>query len=484
MIGRKEELVILKKTLQGSQSEFISILGRRRVGKTFLIEEFYEEHMRFQMSGQKDFSNKDHLKIFKQKLNKQFDGIKLPNKTDNWLNGIQNLIYCLENTKDVSTKKRVVFFDEVPWLSKPKSKFLAALGYFWNEYARKNKIILVICGSASSWMLSKIIKEKGSLYNRMTKLIHIQPFSIAETQAFLESKGIFYNTEQLISIYMAFGGIPHYLNEVESGTSAVQNIQRMCFTPNGLLVNEYGNLYDALFTNSQDHKKIIEALFKTKRGLTKLQIAKETELSANGAFYIKIEELISCGFVMEVQDVGKKTKHNLLRLIDEYSLFYHQFIKGNKTITEDHWHGLSNTPQYHSWSGYAFENFCFRHLKNIKKALGINGIISNTASFYAKPSEKEPGAQIDMVIDRADKCINIIECKYFKEDFYLSKSEAEKIKSRKAVFRYHSNTKKQLFVTLISPGRLIQSKESIGLIDNTISADELLGININKIELD
>ncbi len=471
MIGRYEEQKILLKSLHSKQSEFIAVVGRRRVGKTHLIEEFFKDQMAFHISGQKDFTNQQHLKIFTLKLKAQFPKAKFPQPCDNWLNLMLNLIHCL---KSKSSKKRVVFFDELPWLSKPKSNFLAALGYFWNEWARKNNVILVVCGSAASWMLSNIVREKGSLYNRMTKLINVQPFTIQETKAFFESNNIRFTTEQLIQIYMVMGGIPHYLKEVEKGASAIQNIQRICFSPNGLLVKEYGNLYDALFTNSQDHKKIIEVLFKSKKGLTKLEISKASKLLPNGAFYDKIEELVECGFIMEVHDITEKSKHNLYRLIDEYSLFYHHFIKNNKSATKTLWHSIANTSKYHAWSGYAFENLCFRHIQKIKTALQIGGMVTKAGSFYARSKAGVAGAQIDMIIDRADQCLNIIECKFFKDDFYLTKNEAEKIKKRKATFQYHSATKKQIYITTISPGQLIFSKASIGLIDQAFNTDIFL----------
>lgn len=328
-----------------------------------------------------------------------------------------------------------------------------------------------MCGSSASWMLKNIVKEKGSLYNRITRFIHVQPFTLHETKEYLTSRQVQLNNDQIIQLYMAMGGIPHYLKEVEANKTATQNIGAICFSRNGLLKHEYGNLYDALFTNSKIYKQIIETLFTSKRGLTKLQIAEQTKLTPNGAFYEKLDELVSCGFVAELQDLSKKSKQNLYRLIDEYSLFYHQFIKGVKGITTSHWQTIAHTPKYYTWSGYAFENLCIRHSNKIKQALQIGGMQTNMASFFAKGNSDVPGGQIDLIIDRADNCINLIECKFHKDDFYLNKVEIEKIKKRKAIFSHYTGTKKQLFVTLVSSSQLLQSKESIGLIDQTIESD-------------
>jgi uncharacterized protein len=474
MIGRANEQKILNKMLQSTESEFVAVIGRRRVGKTYLIEEFYKDHLVFQMSGHKDFTNQEHMKIFVEKMKTNFPKLKLKERNSSWLNIFLNLIQCLESEILKSDRKLVVFFDELPWLCKQKSTFLSALGYFWNDWARKKNIVLVVCGSAASWMLSNIVKEKGSLYNRVTKLIKVNPFTLSETKEYLQSKNIHYNIDQLIQIYMIMGGIPYYLKEIEAGISAVQNIQNICFSQNGLLTHEYSNLYDALFNNSKDYKKIIEVLFTKKRGLTKIEISEAAKLTPNGEFYDKLEELVECGFVVEVQDLSGKTKSNLFRLVDEYSLFYHQFIKKNKSKSDDYWFSQFNSPIYHVWSGYAFENFCLRNFDKIIEALRIGGMKLNVGSFYIKKSASSDGAQIDFLLDRADDCINIIECKFYKQEFYLSSDEAKKIKRRKAVFEYQSKTKKQIFITLVTLGTLIPSRESIGLIDQEINVETFL----------
>ena len=474
IIGRKQEQTIFQKMEKGSESEFVAVVGRRRVGKTYLVEEYFNQRIKFLVTATKDFSNADHLQYFENKLLKYFPDLKIRGRRT-WKNLFDNLILGLESLEDDLQVMPVIFIDELPWFAKQKSGFMAALAYFWNDWGRKNKIILVVCGSAGSWMMSNIVKEKGSLYNRMTKLIHIQPFTLSETKEFLSSKGIYYNEEQILQIYMVMGGMPHYLKEVSAGLSAVQNIQYMCFSPNGILTYEYDNLYDALFDNSNDYKKIIEVLHKKRRGLTRQEIAREAKLTTNGAFYAKIEELTQCDFLMEVANFDQKSKNAVLRLVDEYSLFYHHFIKKNKMNRDDYWFSVFNTGLYNNWIGYAFENCCFRHIDKIKDALKIGGIKINVGSFYHTADNEAAGAQIDILFDRADNCINLVECKYYKDHFYLSKPEADAIKKRKAVFQHISKTKKHIFITLIAPGELIFSRESTGLIDMAIGANALFG---------
>jgi uncharacterized protein len=271
------------------------------------------------------------------------------------------------------------------------------------------------------------------------------------------------------------GGIPHYLKEVEGNKSALQNIQTICFTTNGLLTNEFENLYDALFDNSKDHKTIIKALHKTKKGLTKQEIATHTKLTPNGAFYTKIEELKLSGFIIEVQAYNATSKWNVYRLIDEFTYFYLSFMGKTPIQTDDYWYTLMSSAAYHSWTGYAFENICFRHITNIKKSLGIHGIKTEIGSYYEPSKNEKLGAQIDLLISRADNCINLIECKYYNNEFYLQASEANKIKTRKAHLIHAVNNKKQIFVTLISPHAMIPSKESLGLVDIILDGNALMG---------
>ncbi len=475
MIGRIAEQKILLTALEGNQSEFIAVTGRRRVGKTYLIEQTYQSAMLMQLSGYKDFTNKQHLKLFANSIKQTFPKVALKERNDTWLNVFTNLITCLEMDLKKSKAKQVLFFDELPWLAKPKSGMLAALSFFWNSYAKDKEIVVVICGSAASWMIQKVINDKGGLYNRITKRIHLNPFTLHETKQYLETKNVFYNNEQLIQLYMVMGGIPHYLKEVEGNKSALQNIQKICFTANGLLTNEFENLYAALFENSKDHILIIKALHKIKKGLTKQEIAANTKLTPNGAFYTKLEELKLSGFIIEVQAYNATSKWNVFRLIDEFTYFYLSFMGKTSLQPDDYWYTLLSSTAYTVWTGYAFENICFRHISNIKKSLGIHGIKTEIGSYYELAKNEKRGAQIDLLISRADNCINLIECKYYNNEFYLQSSEANKLKTRKAHLVNAVSNKKQIFVTIISPHTMIPSKESIGLVDIILDGKALVG---------
>jgi uncharacterized protein len=474
MIERVNEQKVLLGVLKENDSAFIAVTGRRRVGKTYLIEQTYASNTLLQLSGFKDFTNNQHLKLFANAITQAFPGITLVEKNDSWLNAFTNLISCLEVELKPDSPKRVIFFDELPWLAKPKSGMLAALSFFWNSWAKNKKIILVICGSAASWMIEKVINDKGGLYNRVTKLLHLKPFTLYETKLFLESRNVFYNNEQLIQVYMVMGGIPHYLKEMEGNKSALQNIQSICFSANGLLRYEFENLYDALFSNSKDHKSIIKALHKKKKGLTIIEISKETKLIPNGAFYAKIEELTLSGFIIEVQAYNAKSNWNVYRLIDEFTFFYLSFMSKINISADDYWYNLSSSAAFKVWTGYAFENICIRHINNIKKSLGISGIQTELGCYKQVSENGMKGAQIDLIISRADNCVNLIECKYYNNSFYLQTAEVNKIKERKAHLMRVVKNKKQIFVTLISPHAMIPSKESLGLVDIILDAEAIV----------
>jgi hypothetical protein len=364
-IGREQEQEILQKGLASYEAEMIAIIGRRRIGKTYLIKEAYKENIAFEITGLQNAPLSEQLDNFTYWLQKMSNSkISLPTPK-NWLKAFMMLIDYLE-TLDFSTKK-VVFFDELSWMATHKSGFLRALGFFWNSWAVNKNIVVVICGSAASWMIQKVVNHRGSLHNRITKLIFLKPFTLSETKIYLETRNIHFNLYQIVQLYMAFGGVPHYLREIDGTKSAVQNIDAICFSDFGLLKSEFERLYPSLFENAEKHIKIIRALAKTNQGLTRNKIVKATDLPENGNLSKTLDELNQSGFISIYHPFGKKKKDSLYRLTDEYSLFYLRFIESSKNEGEGAWQHLSQTQTYKIWSGYAYENICLKHLSQVKK---------------------------------------------------------------------------------------------------------------------
>jgi hypothetical protein len=413
----------------------------------------------------------EQLKNFKIELEKVGNNV-LPIETPkNWFDAFILLIKHLESSGN--SRQKVVFFDELPWLATNRSGFLRALSYFWNSWADRQNVIVIICGSAASWMIQKVVNHKGGLHNRITRRIFLKPFNLSETEAFLESKNIFLDRYQILQIYMAMGGIPHYLDAVEEGLSATQNIDQICFSDSGLLNREFSRLYAALFDNSENHITIIRALSTKNQGMTRQELIKNTKFSDGGGLTKVLEELTESGFISKYYPFGKKKRKLIYRLTDEYSLFYLNFME-NKTHEEDTvWQKLSQTQTYKTWSGYAFESICLKHIPQIKKALSIAGIYSESASFYQKGEKKMEGAQIDLVIDRNDQVINLFEIKFYNEEFTISKEYADKLRKKMSVFRLVTKTKKQLFYMMITTFGLKKNQHSIGLIVNDLTIDDL-----------
>ena len=322
-------------------------------------------------------------------------------------------------------------------------------------------------------MIQKIVNDRGGLHNRITRRINLQPFNLAETEAFLASKKIKLNRYHTLLIYMIMGGIPHYLKELEKGKSAIQNIDDICFSENGLLAEEFDNLYAALFQHSGNHVAIVRALATKWKGLTRTEIISTSRLADGGGLTKALNELLRSGFISSYYPFGKKRKTMLYRLTDEYSFFYLHFIEKQRYNAQGAWKALSQTSTFKSWSGYAFESLCLKHIAQIKRALQIGGIYSEQSSFFYPGDEFLPGTQIDLIIDRNDQAINICEMKFYQKEFLISKAQAAQLRQKAFVFSEVSKTKKQIFITMITTFGFVENKHSLGLVDNQLTMDAL-----------
>jgi uncharacterized protein len=471
LIGRQKEKETLLKALNSSEPEMVAIIGRRRVGKTFLIRSVYANRIDFELTGTQDAPLLTQIKNFHTQLRLTF-GAKVPKvKPTNWMDTFWQLITALESVD--KKEKAVVFLDELSWLATPKSGFLEALGFFWNNWASRKNIVVVICGSAASWMIQKVVFHKGGLHNRITKRIDLQPFTLYETEAFLTERGVNFNRYQTLQFYMAMGGIPHYLKAVEAGKSAIQNIDAICFAQGGLLKDEFSKLYSALFEHAEVHIAIVRALSQKWKGMTRSEIITATKINAGGGLSDVLEELENCGFISSYYPFGKKKKDMLYRLTDEYSLFYLQFIENQRLQGKEIWQHLSQTQSWKSWSGYAFESICIKHLSQIKKALGISGIYSEASGYIHKSKKGEQGLQIDLVLDRNDQTINLFEMKFYNAEWVLAKSDASELRERVSLFKRLTKTQKHIFLSVISTYGVKVNEHSLGLVDNNFDMNIL-----------
>ena len=468
IIGRQEEQEILADIIRSEAADMLAITGRRRVGKTYLVKTYFQSKIHFEFSGILNSDKEQQLQSFAIALSGQSRERAAKPVPANWMEAFHQLTGYLDRLK--SKGKIIIFIDELPWLDSHKSKFLPALDWFWNSWAVNKNILVIICGSAASWMTSKIINRRGGLHNRVTKRIHLEPFNLTETEAYLKYKGIQISRYHIVQLYMALGGIPHYLKEIKKGQSAAQNINRICFEKKGLLVNEFDNLYNALFVNARQHISIIQALASKQKGLSRAEILTASKLKDGGSFSKLLNELEQSDFIKGYYPFDKIKKETLYRLVDEYSLFYLKFIRNKKNIN---WQQMAATATYKTWSGYAFENICMKHIGKIKKALGIASVYTESSSFFYKGGATTGGAQIDLLIDRKDGVINICDAKFYDKAFTVTKSYADELRNKMLVFQEKTKTKKTLFITIISTYGVVQNIHSIGFVQQQATIENL-----------
>lgn len=471
MIGRKQQINTLNELYASKKSEFLAITGRRRVGKTYLVDTVYNDQLCFRVSGIQDANLNVQLFNFMDKLS-AFSNLKYP-KVKTWQ---EAFLYLKQYCQTINKKKKaVLFFDELPWINTSKSNFIQFLAHFWNDYlSKENHFILVICGSASSWITKKIINDKGGLHNRLTEIISLKPFTLAETKEYLASKKVNMSDQSIALIYMILGGIPYYLNLIKKGDSTTTAIQRLCFDEDSVLKQEYQNLYKALFYNSLDHEAIVEALSKTKGGITREEILKASKVQAGGPYNRAMDDLMLSGFVSEDINFGKKKKGAIYRLNDEYSVFYHKFIKTASKSTTGIWSQISASQSFKIWAGLAFESLCLKHINKIKAALGIAAVYTEIYAYKFNGTADLDGFQIDLVIDRKDDTINLCEIKYYSGPFTIDKAYANQLLKRKQNFIEQTNATKQVLITFITNHEIVANEYSREIVDSSVLLAEII----------
>lgn len=457
IIGRKEELRKLEDIYNSNQSEFVVVYGRRRVGKTYLVRECFEGRTSFHLTGLANSTTREQLLNFVITYNRhQPDNLQKPK---NWLEAFDMLATLIERSE---TKRKLIFIDEMPWLDTPRSGFTRALEHFWNGWASARKdVVLIVCGSATSWIMDKIINNHGGLHNRITQQIKLSPFTLCECADYFEHRKMEYSRQMTAECYMAMGGIPYYMSLMRKGLSGAQNINALFFGKNAPLANEFDNLYASLFRNSGDYVKIVEALSKKMKGLSRSEIIAASKLSSNGELSKMLRDLENCGFIRSYVAFGKKERDKLYQLTDFYTLFYFRFAKENRNADEHLWTNLAGTPAYNTWAGYSFEMLCLCHLPQLKKAMGIMGILAKVSSW--RSTNVEPGAQIDLIIDRNDKIVNLCEMKYGTDTYTISKTYEENLRHKRSAFIAETKTRKAVHLTMVTSYGIRRNEYSNGI---------------------
>ena len=470
IIGRQSEIAELEKLYEGKRPEFVVLYGRRRVGKTFLMNEVFKGKETFshtalstiELKGKNLLANQ--LQHFTHSLIRY--GAEFESTPENWLDAFFILEQFLEK-KAVKGERLLVCIDELPWLDTPRSGFVTAFESFWNGWgAKRDDFMLVVCGSAVSWVSDNLINGKGGLYDRVTAEIKLEPFTLRECEEFFFSRNVRLSRYDIIQAYMIFGGIPYYLNLFSAGKSLAQNVDALIFNEKGKLTNEYDRLFGAIFKNAEDAVKVIKLLSSKRIGYTREEISKATKIGNGGEFTKLLRALEESDFIEQFRYFTEPKKFTRYRLIDNFCLFHNYFIGRKGTDDAEFWQHQQNSPSVNSWRGFAFENVCFQHIRQIKTVLGISGVHTETYSWIGSNS------QVDLLIERADRIINLCECKFSFNDFLVDKEYDSKLRERQASFIAETGTRCATLMTLITPFGL-KLNEYSGRFQSIVTATDL-----------
>lgn len=458
LIGRHNEKLILSSVLKDNESHFVAVYGRRRVGKTYLIREFFGNRFTFQHTGLAQANMNEQLDAFKSSLKGY--GLKENIKINSWYDAFDALKQLIDSSTE---QRKVLFIDELSWMDTAKSNLISALEHFWNGWASaRHDIILIVCASATSWMLEKVIHNKGGLYNRLTDRIHLTQFSLSECEEYVKNKGLVMTRMQILQFYMIFGGVPFYWTFLKKGMSVAQNIDNILFTQDAPLKDEYKYLYSSIFKKPEVYLEIVKALGTRKSGLTREEIIQVSGILNSGDLTRKLEELESCGFIRSYKSFGKVKKDTLYQLVDFFTLFYFSFLS-ERPEDGNYWSNQINTPLINTWNGLAFERVCMEHVRQIKQKLGISGILSDICSFRCKSDSQKGlfGSQIDMLIVRKDQVINLCEMKFSNTEYSVTEKFVNDMSRKTSDLVTATGTKCAVYPTLIT---------TIGVVDNQYSS--------------
>lgn len=461
LIGRKNEREQFDDIYATKKPALVAVYGRRRVGKTFLVRQHFNNNFDFSFTGNYQMSRQGQLSLFNQEL-RRFSGQDYPLVKD-WFSAFEQLRQYLSS---LDNERLVLFFDELPWMETPKSNFIQAFSYFWNTWASTRQgLKLFVCGSSTTWMMENLIGDKGGLYGRVTHTIYLAPFTLGETEAYLHANGIRWNRYQMLETYMIMGGIPFYLEMLKPKLTFDQNIDNLFFAANAPLRMEYGFLFRSLFNDTQLYRQVVETIAKHSQGMTRQQIKEELGMADGGALTVVLENLVRCDFLRRYAAFGKSERNALYQLTDLFSLFHLRFVADNNGQDAQFWSNMRENPSRVAWRGYAFEQVCLHHIPQIKEAIGIKAVLSNVCSwscptFTDKDGNPWQGTQIDLLIDRRDQVINICEMKYANDVYIIDKDYEERLRRRLSTFQHLTRTRKALHLTFITTYGLSRNTHS------------------------
>jgi uncharacterized protein len=470
IIGRKHETAELAYIYESNKAELVAVIGRRRVGKTYLIRNYFAGNISFEYTGIYKGSLQEHMHRFAKNIGSYFYQNKSIAIPKNWYQAFDMLQAAIQKMR--SKKKKVIFLDELPWMGTSHISFKNAFSLFWNTFAStRSDIVVIFSGSSTAWIHNKIFKDRGGLFQRVTRRIHLAPFTLHEAELFAKSKNLILNREAILDAYMVFGGIPFYLDLIKPNESVTQAIDRLLFRSNAELKTEFDELFKSLFNDVPIYKNLVEVLAKHPQGIYRNELLQKLKSTSGGQITSVLDELMHCGFISTHTTLGNKNKAKKIQLTDAYTLFYLKFVKTNTDNKK--WIQLSKTQQWISWSGIAFENVCKQHIAQIKEALRIGAVLSSHGAWYNKGNTEMKGAQIDLLIDRDDKVITICEMKYYNAAVTVTKEMANNLRQKMTSFQHFTKSKKSIMLVLVAPYGMEENAYSQGLVQGSVDIDDL-----------
>lgn len=466
LIGREHEIAELERCYASDKSEFVVVYGRRRVGKTFLVDQLLGEKFTFRYTGGHALTQAEQLARFAKALS-HYSGARYAPALRDWFGAFDCLQELLEARP--AEERRVVFIDEMPWMDTHRSDFVKAFEHFWNSWAvPRGDVMLVASGSSTSWMADRLFAHQGGLHNRITRRIYLKPFTLYETELFLAAKGARWDRFQTVQCYMALGGVPYYLELLDPTKSLGQNLDALFFAPSGMLRDEFDELYTSLFAQADNYISVVQALAAKREGMTRQEVVAQTGIQGSSLTKV-LTNLERCDFIMGYSPFGKLARGTVYRLADFYTLFYLRFVRGHRGKDEHFWTHSLNTPTVNAWQGYTFELVCLSHLTQVKAALGIAGMLTEASTWRGGEERK---TQIDLLIDRADRMVNVCEMKFAVGPYAIDSAYAMRLRERLAIFQQATKTRKGLALTFITTYGVVQNAHA-GLVASQVTMDDL-----------
>lgn len=478
MVGRKKEIQELNDLYSSGNAEFVAIYGRRRVGKTYLVDQTFEGRITFRHTGLSPIENRktddgllrSQLRSFHESMLRQ--GLEADHCPKDWIEAFFMLSMALQKIDDGS--RQLIFLDELPWMDTPRSFFITALENFWNGWAcHRPNFMLIVCGSANSWIMNKLVNNHGGLYGRLTYQIKLSPFTLGECEEYFKSRNIDLTRYDIVQSYMILGGIPYYIGYMKRQLSLAQNIDNMFFIKGAQLRDEYNRLFSSVFDNPDRVKEVVAFLSRRNAGYTRDEIAAYLEISNGGTLSVILSALVASDFVIKYVPFGLSKRKVHYKLVDQFCLFYLKFVEGHDSLSEGFWLQNLSSQNIVTWRGLAFENVCFNHISQIKNALGISGV-KTTQSAWSKRGDDEEGAQIDLLISRADNIVNLCEIKFYNDLFTVDGDYYRVMMRRQSLLEPYLKRGMGIHNTLITTFGLFRNKYS-GVFTNVVTLDELFG---------